>query len=503
MLRKYTIPLSLSIALLTGCGTASIPVAKDAGIVSIYPFAQEIDKFEDMSLRVRDAKGTHDVELYSVSTNPKRQYPVEPRLFKNAAVAMFDMSGAVTLEVTYPTGISSVVVRPARAAIEHTVKGNTVFFQIKEWGQYTVEFNDDPETNALLIFANPPAVIPENARVIEGYHREHLVIAEGETVYMAPGSVLRGKVIMRDNSKLMGRGIILKSGPPSLQVWYCDNVTIEGVAVFEPSNWVLELRDSSNISIENIKIVSSRNNGDGITIQSSNDIKINKSFVRTWDDNVVLKNYTERSCFNIAVTNCVMWTDLAQTLEIGFETNKGAPGQGGRSPSANPDPRINDIIFENIDILHNFHKAPISIHNADGCRVYNIIFRNVILENAQMGVPGNFGEGGGWPYLIDFGNGSSAQMGGAPDWTHNDGYREIKDVLVENVWVLGGELSSCGARFVNINSGDYESVMENIQLRNIYFKQEPIDYTDEIEAGAVTGMVIQENAVYFHWDDLP
>jgi len=264
----------------------------------------------------------------------------------------------------------------------------------------------------------------------------------------------------------------------------------------------VEFQNSADITVENIKIISARNNGDGITIQSSSNITINKSFIRSWDDGVVIKNYTENNSFDITAVNCVLWTDLAQSLEIGFETNKSAPGHGGRIPSPNADPRIYNITFENIDVIHNFHKAPISIHNADGCRIYNIIFRNIIVDNAQMGVPGKFKEGGGWGYLIDFANGNSGMMGGAPDWTHNEGKREISDILVENVWILGGERSSCGARFINKDSGGFSSVMQNIELRNIYFQNEPLDFAKKIAAGRVTNGVTQTNAPYFHWSDL-
>jgi hypothetical protein len=119
-----------------------------------------------------------------------------------------------------------------------------------------------------------------------------------------------------------------------------------------------------------------------------------------------------------------------------------------------------------------------------------------------MGMPGNFGEGGGWSYLIDFGNGRSEVMGGAAGWTHNDGDREIRDVLVENVWVLGGPRSSCHIRLVNRDSGGFTSVMENVVLRNIYFRQDPIDFTDQIGIAGLDGKVIQTNEPYFHWSEI-
>jgi len=461
-----------------------------------------MDRFNDMSVTLRDESGkTYGVELYSAVTNPKRQYPAVEEYFKNAAVAMFDMSGTVSVEVTYPAGVDSAVVRPAGAGIEHTVEGDTVIFNITQWGQYTVEFNGDPETDALMIFANPPSAIPENAKVITGRHDGDLTVEENQTVYLAPGSIVFGQVIMSDDSKLTGRGIIAKSGPPAIRVWNSRNVTLEGVAVLDPNRWVVELQNSAGVTVENIKVISARNNGDGITIQSSSDVTINNSFVRSWDDNIVLKNYTANNCFNITVANCVLWTDLAQSIEIGFETNKGSPG--GQTPSPNADPQIYNVTFENIDVIHNFHKAPISIHNADGCRIHNITFKNIIVENAQMGVPGKFKEGGGWKYLIDIGNGNSVSIDGAPEWTHNDGDREISDVLIENVWVLGGERSSCGARFINKDSGGFLSVMKNIELKNIYFRQEPVDFSEQIAAAKASDGVTQTNAPYFHWAKRP
>ena len=402
---------------------------------------------------------------------------------------MFEMEGTVTLSVSYPKGIKSAVIRPSRAGLTPMISGSDVTFEITEWGQYTVEFNGDPETDALIIFANPPMKeFPANARIINGRLNQDLSIGDNETVYLAPGAVVAGKVYMGNNSKLTGRGIITGSAPAAIEVHNKRNVTIEGVTILDPKRWVVELRDCDGVTLENVKIISARNNGDGITVQSSRNININKCFIRSWDDGIVLKNYTENNCRNINVTNCVLWTDLAQSLEIGFETNKGRTGREELSP--NKDPRIHDIIFENIDIIHNFHKAPVSIHNADNCRIYNIKFKNITIDNAVMGEPGKYSEGGGWPYLLDFGNGHSGDMGGANGWTHNEGYREIKDVSVENIRITGGKLSSCGARFVNRDSGG-KSVMENIQLKNICFQGELIDYNAIIDEASLTGKITQ------------
>jgi hypothetical protein len=339
---------------------------------------------------------------------------------------------------------------------------------------------------------------PADAIRISGRQDGKLDVKNDQTVFLEPGSVVAGKVTMGSNSKLMGRGILTQGGPAAIEVHYQKNVSIDGISVLDPNRWVVELRGSEGISLENVKIISARDNSDGITIQSTRDVDIHKCFVRSWDDSIVIKNYTKENCFNIKVADTVLWTDLAQSTEIGFETNKGSVT--GFSPSPNKDPRIYNVSFEDIDVIHAYHKAPISIHNADSCQVYDISFKNIIVDHAMMGVHGEFGEGGGWEYLIDIANGNSADMGGEPSWTNNDGDRLIKDVLVENVWVLGGERSSCSMRLLNKDSGG-TSVMKNIQLHNIYFEEEPIDYTEIIEEAGLSDSVTQTNAPYFHWTE--
>lgn len=56
-------------------------------------------------------------------------------------------------------------------------------------------------------------------------------------------------------------------------------------------------------------------------------------------------------------------------MEVGYETD----GE-----------YIRDITFENITVLHNFHKPVISIHNADDAKINGVTFRNITVEDAQM-----------------------------------------------------------------------------------------------------------------------
>ncbi|MCL2082663.1 MAG: InlB B-repeat-containing protein [Oscillospiraceae bacterium] len=529
---KRALPLFIITCLLIGGlpmsdFTETVPIASaSGGTVDVYPFHYDQlsseHEFTAMSVKVED----QDVRLYNTPVNVRRNWtdtmPMPDTFLRDAAIAMFSMTGTVTVEVTYPAGVSDAIVRPYRADIECEINGNTVTFDLQEPGQYSLEFNGDPEVDNLMIFANPPqplqpAGTTENLSgwqtsstadviVVDGYvdiGQEYLELAYSQTVYFKPGAVLRGGIKMNRDTTVLGCGVITGDGfgigrlgpitaeqeridwAPGSPYWSTnaalreydgvstplENLTVKDVAILDPNRWVVEFLGCDGVALDNIKVISARHNGDGITIQSTRNMTIDNSFIRSWDDSIVLKNYTDISCENIEVKNCVIWTDLAQSMEIGFETNKGGGSRAreGNLPK-NPDPYIRNILFEDIDIIHNFHKPVISINNADACRVYNITYKNIYVDNAQMGMPGKFSEGGGIPYLLNFCNGTSEDMGGA-NWSSNHtGYREIKNITVDGVWVIGGNRNSCQLRLINVNRP--ESVMENITLKNILWGKE-------------------------------
>ena len=105
-------------------------------------------------------------------------------------------------------------------------------------------------------------------------------------------------------------------------------------------------------------------------------MNVKECFIRSWDDSLVVKNYPKWSnksehgaTRNIRFNNIIIWTDLAQSMEIGYETIGEV---------------LEDVIFDNITVLHNLHKPVISIHNANNANIKNIIFRNITVEDASM-----------------------------------------------------------------------------------------------------------------------
>lgn len=243
----------------------------------------------------------------------------------------------------------------------------------------------------------------------------------------------------------------------------CENIHISGISLLDPNAWCMEIYDCDNVNVDGVKIISARPNGDGITIQSSRDITVTDSFIRSWDDSLVVKNYSNEKgsdSANITFDGCQIWTDLAQSMEIGYETNKGGKLK----------PTIQNITFQNITVLHNFHKPVMSIHNADDAAISGIRYSNIIVEDASMGK----GDAGDNAQLIDI---TIAQS----SWSSTTKRGTVADVVFDGIYVLGGDDSIdfregnlCPIRIMGF---DGEHMVTDVTVHDLFILDEAV--TDE------------------------
>ena len=473
--------------------TYNLVIPEYVGKVNTYPWPEGMDRYAEITMT---ADG-NNIDLYSVRANntyispgPGVAQTIQDKC-DQIPVGMFDMDGEVFIAITLPVNVENVIIRPLHHEITPQVAGNKIGFTITRPGQYSVEYNNtNRPVNTVLIFANimedfsaiesDPDTIVYDAGIHEDDFGRVYQVANGKTMYLKPGAVIRGAVEMWNDTKIVGRGIIDGSHLEDhirgidgvclpIETFNRSNIEIKGITIFDPNAWAIQLQNTDNVLIDNLKIVSSRCNSDGISIQSSNNITIQNSFLRTWDDNVVIKNYGQRDSYNITVKNSIMWTDLAQTMEIGVETNK-----GGKS-----DPKIYNVLFEDILILHAMHKAPISIHNGDNADIYDIIFRNITIENYQSG-PGGGLQTDGWNYIIDITNLTGGAMGGSSAWTTVSERGNIRDVLIENIRILSGKMP--GARFNSREGGRIYDVV----IKDIYHGATKLDFSDTVTCNNTT-----------------
>ncbi|MDF2989187.1 MAG: type domain protein, partial [Eubacterium sp.] len=339
------------------------------------------------------------------------------------------------------------------------VDGNIISFNIKDPGQYSIEYNNDVR-NTVFLFANPletdaPDKNDKNVLYLGPgvWDMGTLTLEENQTLYIAGGAVVYGNAYSNGtkNISVKGRGIIdgsnysgwLTPGSTAkvpVNFEHVENPEVEGVILMNPNAWTLNCLSCTDGKIDNVKIISSRQNGDGITLQSCNDFNISNSFVRSWDDSIVVKNY-EGNSNNINFSNMLIWTDLAQSCEIGYETNKGN----------RPDSVISNIYYDKITVLHNFHKPVISIHNSDNATVQDVKYNNIVVEDASMGQ----GDAGANRQLIDF---TIMQSG----WSTTTDRGQIKNISLNNIKVLGGKSTS--SRMVGFDSNHK---IENVTISGL------------------------------------
>jgi len=346
---------------------------------------------EDYALRVNG----QPVPVYSCRVSampfnqvwPGYQRPIDQTEF--AGFAHWGMSGPVSVEITSKRSFTNVVVRPGAREVRPAANGRIITFALTKPGQVTVEL-DGPH-HALHLFADPPeADVPngEGAGVRyfgPGVHRPGKIqLKSGETLFVAGGAVVYTAVEARGASgvRILGRGVIDTSeyerdkGGGCIRLTDCSDVKVEGVILRDPDVWCLSAFGCRNVEIANVKLVGLwRYNADGIDICNSQDVVIRNSFVRAFDDAIVLKGlnwgqggFHDRPVRNVRVHHNVIWCDWGRALEIGAETSA---------------PEIADVRFQDCDIIRTTHIA-MDIQCGDRALVHDIRYENIRVETDDV-----------------------------------------------------------------------------------------------------------------------
>lgn len=374
-------------------------------MVKLTSAPDEITQYEEMELYANGVK----VDLYNVKVNDSQFWNGLAPNRTDAAVAIIQLEGKVTLTIQAKVALNyETKVRPLSYHIYPfiNVENKTITFEIFNVGQYVVEINGTKE-QVLHLFVQPirEQTVDKNSNNVlyfgSGLHNSNndarivqntVALTSNQIVYLEYGAVVQARFIANNSSniQIIGGGVINGStfpriaGQPSgnthlvpIEFNNCENITLQDFTILDPAGWAVQFYFTNNSVIDNIHIITSRSNGDGISLQSTQNIQVSNSFVRSWDDNLVVKNYplwSNRSIHgttrNIHFNNMLLWTDLAQSMEVGYET----VGQ-----------IMEDITFKDITVFHNYHKPVMSIHNGNNADIKNVAFEGITVEDASMG----------------------------------------------------------------------------------------------------------------------
>ena len=442
--------------------------------LTIYEGPKTMESSKTASVRVNG----YELLVYDVMVNHEHIWNANT-IPSDTPMTYFDFSGKVRVEIEMPGlehPVESAAVLPTAAGIVPEVEGGVVRFEISEPGQYTVIFNDNVN-KALHLFANPPEEDVPNPDDPGVYYigpgewvMDAIALKDNETLYISGGAVLHSIVSVTNakNVRICGRGILDGSDYPAwnqpgsyarvpINLDHSKDLSVEGIIVANSNCWNVNSYSSKNVEIRNVKVISGRQNGDGFTFQSCTNHTVTDCFARTWDDSLVLKNYSG-STKGITFRNCQIWTDLAQSMEIGYETDKGYT----------LDPEISEVLFEDITVLYNFHKPVISIHNSDDCFVHDITYRNIMVENAFMQ-----GDNGNNKELIEMSLAKSS-------WTTvRDEFGTIDNVLIDGLTVVNTANGKVPRS--RIAGQDEGHMITNVTLQNVTILGKPMTDLDEMK----------------------
>jgi len=500
--------------------SSSSEVVMKESRLHIYSVPEGVNKYQGASLFV----GETPIDLMAVKVNLSQSWDgLAPNRVDNG-VAIFRLEGKATftLKCNYTLYETFTTIRPKAAGITpvFNLEENSFSFTLSNTGTYTLEPNGDrSKTIHLFVNSLEEDGIDKNADNVlyfgPGLHTsandprligDSIVPLESHTiVYLDYGAVVRGRfeAYNKTDIQIVGGGVIdgstfsriagQSSGNTAfipIDFGYCTNIVFKDFSILDPAGWTVNWYFTSDSSIDNINIMTSRSNGDGISLQSCQSIQVSNVFVRSWDDSLVVKNYPQWSnrslhgtTRNITFSDCVLWTDLAQSMEIGYET----VGQV-----------LEDVSFEDITVLHAFHKPVMSIHNANNADIKRVNYKNITVEAASMGG----GDAGTNKQLIQFNIAWSANWSDSHTTT---ALGSIDTVSVENVLVLDGnnnipmEVAGC----VDTRSAYYGTThyVRNVAIKNVQIKSQRLTsdypylttntYTENItltdDQGAITG----------------
>jgi hypothetical protein len=335
-------------------------------------------------------------------------------IYENTAVSMFDAPGSMEIRVTKLTAgaISTVTVRPLSKGINAIVSGQTVSFFISGPVKLSVEINGEIYRN-LNIIANPfETNVPLQGDVntiwfgpgvsnIQGTNGTGVLnLNAGQTLYLAPGAVVKGAIRASGaNITIRGRGILSAedfaddSGQWALEAWRCNNLVIDGILVTGSPDNSTVLSDCNVMNISNFKVIDGRHWDDGIHMNACKNVLVDDAYIRTSDDCVPiyganLVNYSssdwsgvDQTTTNITIQNSTLWSDVAHPMLIGTH---------GMVPNGNS---LSNITFKNIDVLEHktstwqngIYQGVMSITANENNTVTNTLFEDIRIERMTQG----------------------------------------------------------------------------------------------------------------------
>ena len=439
---------------------------------------------DDYTVRVRVPGGDwKDLFEYNVQVDMDR--------VQDASMVQFDMGSPVEVMVKKNNGmIHEVDIRPQARKVQYVQNKNVITFTLDKPQYLSVEFNGDRLHN-LHLFANPmetETYSEEEKGVMyfgPGVHRpkdlpnNQIRIPGNTTVYLAPGAVVKAKLLLDkvENVRIIGRGI-LDHPVRGIEITDSKNIVIDGITVVNPDHYTVFGGGAEGVTIKNLKSFSCKGWSDGIDMMCCHDVLIDNVFMRNSDDCIALYNHRWNwwgGSDNITVQNTILWADIAHPINVG----------GHGDPNSPTGEIIENLVFRNIDILeHDEDDVPyqgcMAINAGDNNLIRNVRFENIRVEDFRQGQLVNLRIFYNKKYCTAPGRGIEnvlfkdiSYTGDRAEVSVIEGYneeRKIKDIRFENLRVNGQLITDdMSGKPGWYNTGDMCRIYVGPHVENVVF----------------------------------
>lgn len=360
-----------------------LPLVTVQAQVEVYPAPNGVELNDDFKVEIVQNGKSYVSPTYLVPVDrvANARHNVE-----SSSMTQFSFSGTVELRCHYLKGaVDSVRIRPLSLGIQAKVDGSTISFTLDRPLNLSVEVNGDIYGN-LQLFANAlPAKSPRKSRTsmvfgpgVHSFSGDSLAIPSNTTVYIAGGAFIKGRLCVdnAENVRIYGRGIIDPRLRETLFIRHSRGVSVEGIVLSQ-----LPVGNSSDVTIENVKVISSFGWGDGFNVFASNNVRYRHCFARTSDDCHTV--YATRKGFigsarDVYMEDCVLWADVAHPIFIGLHGNVDSPDT------------IEHLRYKNIDILEQCeyqtdYQGCMAIGAGDLNAVRDVVFDDIRVESIRCG----------------------------------------------------------------------------------------------------------------------
>ncbi len=344
---KRILTLILTLAMLFTFASFPMPIHAASGTVTVYPeYPEDLPRDYDYEVTVSGANGSFTIPVYNSSRN-KNAYHSTENTDSWRRFCEFSFTGEVEISIRVKIPMASYALLPSSKNYQSSFSGNTIKFKLTQPQDLLLRLNEDNNT-VLSIFAQAPETdVPAKDdpdvlyfdkglnNLVNGTFSPNeygmITLNEGQSVYLAPGALVTARFFSkRSNIKIYGRGAVLDprldrgDSGWSFMFWvkrhnyssggveYFDpkpkNITVKDIKFLDANIFNVCFTNCENVTVENIKILSSAISTDGISTWGDDckDVTIKDNYIYVNDNAFVFS-----SGENLNVTNCTVGTGHA------------------------------------------------------------------------------------------------------------------------------------------------------------------------------------------------